>query len=256
MTDDEIYGLSPRGEAELHSAATNLGTQELELLVRIDGNLTVGQQRAATATLPGDAFDLTLERLRYLGLIERVQLDTFALHLQAELDNFTLSSGGNEADAGVRSLQRSGYYVSIVRKPARALPPVAGRTLTAVIVEDDPQLARFVASFLGFAAFTVRIAGNRDEVQAEFRKLPIPDLVLLDVNLPDVNGFDVLASLRRHPAFRNVPVIMLTGKSTREAVLKGMALGADGYITKPFETDTLMSAVRTVLGRTPEAGKP
>jgi DNA-binding response OmpR family regulator len=118
-----------------------------------------------------------------------------------------------------------------------------------VVVEDDPQLARFISSYLAFEAFTVRTAANREQVLAEFKKLPLPDLVLLDVVLPDADGFQILASLRKHPAFCKVPVIMLTGKATREAVLQGLAGGADGYITKPFEPDALMAAVRTVLGR-------
>jgi DNA-binding response OmpR family regulator len=66
--------------------------------------------------------------------------------------------------------------------------------------------------------------------------------------------------VRQHPALKDVPVVMLTGKATREAVLKGIAGGADGYITKPFEPEALLRAVRTVLGLPdedpPEAGGP
>jgi DNA-binding response OmpR family regulator len=80
-------------------------------------------------------------------------------------------------------------------------------------------------------------------------------VVLLDVLLPDADGFDVLLGLRRSKALNDVPVIMLTGKATREAVLKGMTAGADGYVTKPFEAESLMRAVRTVVGL-PEPGNP
>ena len=58
-----------------------------------------------------------------------------------------------------------------------------------------------------------------------------------------------LLRLRQHPALKNVPVIMLTGKATRESVIKGLAGGADGYVTKPFEADALMHVVRTVLAQ-------
>jgi two-component system OmpR family response regulator len=181
------------------------------------------------------------------------------MQLQGELDAFAQSSGAPEADAGMRSLKRTGFYVRIAKKPRRALPPRApGEMPTAVVVEDDANLSRFVSSYLGFGGFHVRLATNRAEVLAEFRKYPIPDLVLLDVMLPDVDGFDILASVRRHPALKNVPVVMLTGKASREAVLKGLAGGADGYITKPFEPDALMSVVRTVMGapEDPNRGKP
>lgn len=255
MQNDEIYGLTPKGEQELRSSATTLSAAELDLLVRIDPTLAVAQLKAAVPADAAAGFEATLQRLRMLGLVAPVQLDTFAMQLEAELASFAQAVEGAEADAGLRSLQRSGYFVEIARRPARAAPPQPGQPLAAVVVEDDPNLARFVSSYLAFGGFSVRTASNRAEVLAEFRKPPVPNLVILDVMLPDVDGFDVLGSLRRHPAFRNVPVIMLTGKATREAVLKGLAGGADGYITKPFEPDALMAAVRTVLGLPqPQAG--
>jgi two-component system OmpR family response regulator len=115
-------------------------------------------------------------------------------------------------------------------------------------VDDDEHLAKFLHHYLTFEGFDVRVAGSRAEVVAEFRKPPIPDLVLLDVMLPDADGFDILLRIRSHPQLKDVPVIMLTAKATREAVLKGLASGADGYITKPVETESLLQAVRTVLG--------
>jgi two-component system OmpR family response regulator len=72
--------------------------------------------------------------------------------------------------------------------------------------------------------------------------------VLLDVLLPDVDGFEVLLKIRQHPSLRTMPVVMLTAKATRDAVLRGLAGGADGYITKPFEIEALIKAVKVVLG--------
>jgi DNA-binding response OmpR family regulator len=66
--------------------------------------------------------------------------------------------------------------------------------------------------------------------------------------LPDINGFDILLKMRQHPALKTVPVVMVTSKATREAVLMGLARGADGYLTKPVEPDTLKKAIRAVLG--------
>jgi two-component system, OmpR family, response regulator len=70
------------------------------------------------------------------------------------------------------------------------------------------------------------------------------------VNLPDADGFEVLARLRQHAALKTIPVVMITAEATREAVLKGLQAGADGYITKPFEPDWVVTAVRQVLGIT------
>ena len=91
---------------------------------------------------------------------------------------------------------------------------------------------------------------------AEVRRPPVPDLILLDVMLPDADGFDILMRLRQHPVLQHVAVIMLTAKTTREAVIRGMSLGADGYITKPCAPDALMRAVRTVLGLPQEDAAP
>jgi DNA-binding response OmpR family regulator len=66
--------------------------------------------------------------------------------------------------------------------------------------------------------------------------------------LPDVNGFDILQRLKAHPALKAVPVIMLTADAARESVMRGLAGGADGYITKPFERAKLLGGVRAVLG--------
>jgi two-component system OmpR family response regulator len=249
MYDQAIFGLTAQGQDELRSGATTLGPAQLELLVRIDGVLSVAQIRAGMAALPATEFDRALDFLQAKWLIAPVVVDTFSFQLQAELNTFNNAQSGEDADAELRSLKRSGYFVRIARKPPHVVPVAPGQPRTAVVVEDDTHLAGFVSSYLGFEGFTTRVAGNRQEVLDEFRKPPVPDLVLLDVVLPDINGFEVLASLRRHPAFRRVPVIMLTGKATRESVLKGMAGGADGYVTKPFEAEALMNAVHTVLGK-------
>jgi DNA-binding response OmpR family regulator len=91
-------------------------------------------------------------------------------------------------------------------------------------------------------------AHNRDEIMAALRTPPPPDLILLDVQMPDANGFDLLTRMRQHPLLKNMPVVMLTAEATRESVLRGLQGGADGYITKPFEPDVLMTAVKAVLG--------
>ena len=72
--------------------------------------------------------------------------------------------------------------------------------------------------------------------------------MLLDVVLPDIDGFEVLTRLKQHDVLKTIPVIMMTAKATREAVLKGLQRGADGYITKPFDVDIISHAIHSVLG--------
>jgi DNA-binding response OmpR family regulator len=102
--------------------------------------------------------------------------------------------------------------------------------------------------FLVLHDFVPRMAANRDGITAALRIAPKPDVALLDVTLPDIDGFEVLLRMKQHPVLKSMPVIMITGKATREAVLKGLACGADGYITKPFDVDVISHAVKSVLG--------
>lgn len=248
MQDNIVYALTSRGEQELRGGATMLSPDEIELLVRVDGVLTLGQIKSGMHGIAADTIISTLKRLLDRRLLSVAEADPFADQFQIQLNKRALALAGAEADSGAMSLRKAGYYVSIARKrsPVRILAP--GEALTAVVVDDEPLLAKFIESYLTFEGFHVRVAGNRAEVIAEFRKLPVPDLILLDVMLPDADGFDILLRLRQHPALKNVPVIMLTAKATREDVIKGLAGGADGYITKPFEADVLLRAVRTVVG--------
>lgn len=247
MQPDDTYAPSPHGETELRGSATRLTTAQLDVLVRLDGILTVAQLTAGMAPDQRAAFTAVLRGLENQRLIRRVEPDPFTVQWNADLAQLTRSVGQADVDAGLSSLQRAGFYVQIARGRAQARVPAGGR-MTVVVIEDDAQLASFTSTLLSLSGFDVRQAGTREQVVAQIRKPPIPGLILLDVVLPDTDGFDILQRVRAHPQLKDVPVIMLTGKATREAVLKGMTGGADGYITKPFEPDALLRAIRTVLG--------
>ncbi|QJW85674.1 hypothetical protein HK414_27980 [Ramlibacter terrae] len=151
MHEEAIYGLTPKGENELRNSATRLSPLELDLLIRIDPSLSVAQLKEALPPEASTTFNAIFERLRMDGLIAPVQLDTFGMRLEEELQMFSQARNHPEADASVRSLKRAGYYVGIARK-SRAAPPVAGQQLSAVVVEDDPNLSKFVSSYRPSAA--------------------------------------------------------------------------------------------------------
>ena len=157
----------------------------------------------------------------------------------------------SEAERGASSLKQDGYYVRIARRPAGKREVKEGQKFTVLVVDDDPDLTKLMRTYLTLEGFVPRLAGNRAEFLAMLRQSPIPDLVLLDVELPDVNGFDILVKMRQHAALKAIPVVMLTAEATRQAVLKGLLAGADGYVTKPFDPEAVTTAVKAVLGLTP-----
>ncbi len=256
---DQVYFLTYLGESELAAAETSLSPEELELLVLIDGMATVRKvQESAVNLLPDKAIKLMERLLRS----ELIALQLFGLDDAPEASALRQVKGKmpdeSAIEHGVSSLRQNGYIVRIARRPPsedrialndkHTIMAALDRRLTVMVVEDDPSLAGNMRTALERSGFLVQIAANREQIIAAFQHSPMADLVLLDVMLPDINGFAVLADMRRHMMLAKVPVIMVTGVATREAVLKGLQEGADGYITKPFEIDVLLKAVRTVLG--------
>jgi two-component system OmpR family response regulator len=247
MKDQDVFALTRLGEQQLRGGMTTISTEEVDLLVRVDGILTVGQIKAGIKPAPPENFDWIFSRLVEKGLVAPRPGDPFADQFSFKPSKSALKKAEAEADAGTSSLQKAGYFVRIARQ-TRHRVLAEGEELEALVVEDDPHLSKFLQHYLTFEGFSVRAAANRAEVISELRRQPAPDLVLLDVMLPDVDGFDILMKMRAHPHLKDVPVIMLTAMATREAVIQGLALGAEGYVTKPFEAEALIDAVRTVMG--------
>jgi CheY-like chemotaxis protein len=254
MQSEDIYEPTPHGRRELHGSGTTLTPAQIALLVRFDGQLTLQQVLASLSPAARGTFEATFRSLCDRRLLAPVELDPFASRFQAQLGHLAAHVGDAEADAAVHALQRTGFFVQIARTRADVRLPQPGEPLTVLVVEDEPVLARFLESYLRLSGMRVRIAGDRAGIRAGLGEQPLPHLVLLDVMLPDADGFDVLMRMRQHPVHRRTPVIMLTGKATRQAVIKGLVAGADGYLTKPFEPEQVLRAVRTVLGLATEDG--
>ncbi len=114
-----------------------------------------------------------------------------------------------------------------------------------LLVDDDADLRGMLAAMLMRDRFTAREAETAAQMRAQMEDR-LPDLVLLDVRLPDGDGFELLRELRQNS---NVPVIMLTGVDTPVDRVLGLEFGADDYVCKPFEPRELMARIKTVLRR-------
>jgi DNA-binding response OmpR family regulator len=116
---------------------------------------------------------------------------------------------------------------------------------TVLVVEDEPQIAGIVRDYLRLAGFEVIVAG--DGIRAlEMARGRRPDLVVLDLGLPGLDGVEVARALRRDS---EVPIIMLTARVEEDDRLQGLEIGADDYVTKPFSPRELVARVRAVLRR-------
>ena len=113
-----------------------------------------------------------------------------------------------------------------------------------LVVDDEERMVRFIRLNLEHDGFVVIEAFNGKQALQRLRD-SVPDIILLDVMMPDLDGFEVLQMLRE---INNVPVIMLTAKGEENDRVRGLELGADDYITKPFSPRELVSRVKAVLG--------
>jgi two-component system OmpR family response regulator len=254
----DVFVITDEGTAQLKEGATRLPAEALEVLVLLDGKATVGDLEHHCPHIPAENLRDVIRALLAARLVRPATIEEsegldFSAFFEAtkpegEVSEGTRASAGREADTGQLTLGRKGYYVSIARQDVKVHQPLAGGRFTIFLVEDDDDMAALVARLLEAEGFCVERAASRAEVVARLRHVPPPDAVLLDVLLPDVNGFEILGRLKQHPVLKALPVVMLTAEASRESVLRGLVGGADGYITKPFDRGRLVAGVKAVLG--------
>ena len=122
-----------------------------------------------------------------------------------------------------------------------------------LIVDDEPNILISLEFLMTQAGYEARSAETGEQALVELDAFQ-PDLILLDVMLPGIDGFEICQRVRQTPAWSHIKIVMLTAKGRDVEVAKGMALGANAYITKPFSTRTLVSEVQQQLAETQNAG--
>ena len=115
-----------------------------------------------------------------------------------------------------------------------------------LIVDDEPNIVTSLEFLMRESSYEVRVARNGEEALLRAESF-LPDLILLDVMMPQRSGFEVCQKIRENPAFRNVKIVVLTAKGRELEKNRGLDLGANAYVTKPFSTKELMSTVRGLL---------
>lgn len=149
--------------------------------------------------------------------------------------------------SGARRL-KAGYQISILNRPGKVIPPRGGDKHTVLLIDGHEAEALVAARSLMQAGFEVRGAGNKPEIIAALGKKPLPDLVIMDVELPDAVGLDVLGKLHEHPEFKKTPIIVVTARAERDDIVAALAYGASGYLNKPIQPETLVRNAKDALG--------
>ena len=201
---------------------------------------------------PPEMLNEWLSELEEIGLIERApEGESGFVHRNSDtlaLDQGQLLQAGKIAGA---SLARNGAYLALDRvrqRPGVGKPP---SETTILIVEDDPDQLALADLRVSMAGYRVRVASSVNGFLQSLVDEGAPDLLLLDVMLPDGDGFDVLAKMRRHQALGSLPIVLLTSKNDPADIGRGLVLGADGYITKPYTRNVIAEVIERVLKPVP-----
>jgi len=116
-----------------------------------------------------------------------------------------------------------------------------------LIADDEPNIVVSLEFLMKQKGHAVRVASTGEEALNAVRDF-VPDLILLDVMMPQMSGYDLCQRVRENPDWQGIKIIMLSAKGRDVEVTKGMAVGADAYVTKPFSTKDLIARVQQLLG--------
>ena len=256
----DVFVLTEAGMDQIHGGSTRLRIEALEVMVMVDGKRTVGDLEQAMPHIPPANLRNVLRfllaanfaRPRTLAEAGGVDVDFDAFFKAAgsaqPASDGAEKSADREAVYGAPDLQRNGYYVSIARHAVKARAAADGARPQVLLVEDDRDMAPLIRRLLERDGFAVLVCAKRDTVLARLRQTPSPDVLMLDMQSQDLNGLELLQKLKAHPQLKLMPVIVVTADAKPESVMRGLALGADGYVTKPFDHVTLVKGVKAVMG--------
>jgi CheY-like chemotaxis protein len=263
---DVIYNRTEMGEKAMRGQAGQIAPELVRVLALVSGDTHFDLVKKRAIRMPEGELLIVLDRLVADGLIaarnanDEHDLD-FTTHFNQAPESPKLSESEKKqlslrATDGHDILTKTGSFMQLEGSGPLTSLGKSWTDITVLIIEDDEIQARFAQNIIMKAGFKQRHAATREEIVGELNKQPMPDCMLLDIELPGTNGFDILARLRQHPKLKHLPVIMLTALASQQDVFKGLSLGANAYISKPYKKQTLVDTIVKTLGLKPYADKP
>lgn len=256
--NNTTYRSTAKGKAEIAAKPGALKAGTKGLLAAVGQRATVAELRARFPRAGDISGALALlVKDGYLELLPESVAKPAPAPVVRELENF-LSERPKEPTlqqrqqaegtlSGARRL-KAGYQISILNRPEKPLPPRGGDKHVVLIIDSHQAEALAAARGLMQNGFDVRGAATRSEIAAALGKTPLPDLIIMDVDLQDAVGLDVLGKLREHAEFRETPIIVVTARAERDDIVAALAYGASGYLNKPVTPKTLVRHTRDALG--------
>ena len=265
---ESIYRRTELGDKAMRGQTGPVAPELIRVLALIAGEAHFDVIKKRAIRLPDDAIREALDKLVTAGFLVCNQAEAghnldFTSHFSEPAPAAPAFSAqerkrlDNVATDAHDILTKTGSFMQLSgdQGPMTALGK-AWTDIVVLIIEDDEIQARFAQNVIMKAGFKQRHAASREEIVGELNKSPLPDVVLMDVELPGANGFDILARMRQHPKLKSLPVIMLTALASHNDVFKGLSLGAGAYVSKPYKKQTLIDTIVRTLGLKPYADKP
>lgn len=257
MTD--TYNQTAKGKAESEAKPGTLTTGLKTLLGMVSDKATIADLKTKLPQVTVDKLTAALDKLIADGYLQRASSPAPATDNDLDFTRFinrpvkepSLQQKRNAQAtlAGYRpSTEKAGYYVDMVNRPDTRILPSAGDKYTVLIIDGDEANALIMARVLLLAKFDTRSATKGKEIIAELNKKPPPDVIAMDVALPDVIGLELLGRIREHPTFKSVPIIVMGANVKHDDVVAALACGASGYMTKPFKPEALLENIKAALG--------
>ncbi len=253
MNDKTAYRTTAKGTSELAARPGSLKPGIKGLLAAV-GKQATGEALKTLFPRAGD-INAALAALAADGYIEVVgsnppanisDLESFLSERPKEPTLHQIKQAEGTM-SGARRL-KAGYQISILNRPGKPLAPRSGGNKHVVLVIDSHE-AEALAAARGLmqGGFDVRGAGSKAEIVATLGKSP-PDLIIMDVELADAVGLDVLGKLHEHPQFKDTPIVVVTARAERDDIVAALAYGASGYLNKPIKPEALLRHAKDALG--------
>jgi CheY-like chemotaxis protein len=256
----ELTALAAPTTAEFVTQARRLETLEgllNEQMARSEGHVNaIGQTVAQAGVDAGAAFDAFSKRLADGELPDVVEIKN-AEGLRREMTHLKHDTIDAASSAMEKSVQPLKQWAGELREAAaphfesiRALNVLANSAQqTVLVVDDDVFLHKIIGAALRDENYKLLFAASGTEAMGILRKT-CPDLILMDVMMPDMNGLEVMRKIKTYSRFIDVPVLMITGKSEKDVVIESRKAGAIGFIVKPFTRELLLAKVKDALRTT------